>query len=384
MTPNPPLSRDPSMPQPLAAMSRRAFVAVVLAGLVAGSGCKRSSPAKENPVETRPPEESQLVVFAAASLRDVFAALGETFELAHPGVDLTFNFAGTQELRAQLEHGAAADVLAAADLKSVRELAAADRVVAPVVFARNEPVLVVATEAATTIRAFADLSAASRIVVGSPEVPIGRYTAQILDRAAASRGADFRAHVDANIVSREPNVRQVLAKVTLGEAQVGIVYRTDARAARGAARVVEIPPELNVIAEYPIAVVRGAAHPRLAQAWVALVTSAEGRRALQDAGFLAPSGAPTSAAPSSGAPLPEAPPSAAPPSGNPPSGAPSSAAPSSAAPPSGIPPSVPAQPGAPESGHSLSGHPPHGAPPSAAPPSGPAQPALESGATPTP
>ncbi|WP_437799300.1 molybdate ABC transporter substrate-binding protein [Sorangium sp. So ce693] len=262
----------------------RALPLLILAACLAVlGGCERSEPASAQ-------REDKLVVFAAASLRDVFTALGEDFKRSYPGVEVTFNFAGTQELRTQLEHGAAADVFASADQRHMDELVKSQRAAGPVVFARNEPVLVVASESAATVRGLADLPAAARIVIGTPEVPIGRYTQQILDRASASLGADFRARVESKVASREPNVRQVLAKVRLGEAQAGVVYRTDAQAAQDGVVVVAIPPEVNVIAEYPIAVVSGAAHPGLARAWVDLVTSEAGRTALWRAGFLVPSG----------------------------------------------------------------------------------------------
>ncbi|WP_438027619.1 molybdate ABC transporter substrate-binding protein [Sorangium sp. So ce233] len=254
---------------------------LLAACIVSGVGCERSEPAPGK-------GEDRLVVFAAASLRDVFTAMGEDFKRAHAGVEVTFNFAGTQELRTQLEHGAAVDVFASADQRHMDELVKSGRAVSPVVFARNEPVIVVARESAGAIRGLADLPAASRIVLGAPEVPIGRYTLEILDRASASLGADFRARVEGKVVSRELNVRQVLTKVRLGEAQAGVVYRTDAQAAQDGVTVVAIPPELNVIAEYPIALVAGAAHPGLARAWVDFVLSEAGQSALRRAGFLAP------------------------------------------------------------------------------------------------
>lgn len=255
-----------------------------------GSGpapSSRPQPSKPAAATTTPaPAEDRLVVFAATSLKDAFTALASEFEHAHAGVEVTFNFAGTQELRTQVEQGAAADVFASADLKHMDALAKAGRVAAPVTFARNEPVIVVAKESADEITGIADLRTAGRLVVGLPDVPIGRYTLQILDRASAELGADFRSRVEANIVSREPNVRQVLAKVSLGEAQAGVVYRSDASAAKAEVAVVTIPPEMNVIAEYPIAVVTGALHPNLASEWMALALSPEGRHALSDAGFL--------------------------------------------------------------------------------------------------
>src|SRR5262249_36740011 len=135
--------------------------------------------------------EQKLVVFAAASLREAFSGLGEELKQTHPGLELSFNFAGSQELRTQIEQGAAADVFASADLKHMDALAQQKRVISPQVFARNEPVVVVARGEANPVRAFAQLPLAPRIVIGVPDVPIGRYTLQILDKANASLGADF-------------------------------------------------------------------------------------------------------------------------------------------------------------------------------------------------
>jgi len=267
------------------------FVTWLVVALVGASGCKReeaaapSSPAPAQAAVVDKVAETQLTVFAAASLRDAFTALSSTFKTAHPGVEVTFNFAGSQELRAQIEQGAPADVFASADTKHMEALGKAARVQTPVLFAHNEPVVVVAKESASKVKSLADLPGLERIVLGSAEVPIGRYSSQILDRASSSLGADFRARVEAKVVSRELNVRQVLAKVSLGEAQAGIVYRSDAQSAKDAVSTLTIPPELNVIADYPIAVVVDAGHPQLARDWLALVTSGEGQRALAEAGF---------------------------------------------------------------------------------------------------
>lgn len=264
---------------------RCGFISAValLAVPVTALSCKHSEPA-------RAPREDELVVFAAASLRDAFSAISDEFERAHPGVELTFSFAGTQQLRTQFEHGAAVDVFASADQRDMDELVRASRVTAPVVFARNEPVVAVARESAGALRSFAELPNASRIVIGAPEVPIGRYTLRILDRASGVLGTDFRSRVEAKVVSRELNVRQVLAKVSLGEAEAGVVYRTDAQTALDRVAVLSIPAEMNVVAEYPIAVVTDAPHPELGRAWVELVLSHAGQRALRDAGFGTPGG----------------------------------------------------------------------------------------------
>jgi molybdate transport system substrate-binding protein len=258
-----------------------AFLILVTWLLTTLGACKPT-----NPDVAVSANEDTLVIFAASSLRDVFGVLGEDFQRSHPGVKVTQNFAGTAELRVQLEHGARADVFASADRRHMDELVRAAHVLNPVIFARNEPVVVVATEAKTIVRSFSDLPLATRIVIGGPDVPIGRYTLQLLDRASAQPGlgADFRRRVEAKVVSRELNVRQVLVKVGLGEAQAGIVYRTDAHAA--AVTVVPIPPEFNVIADYPIASVANAAHPTLARAWTEFVMSAAAQEKLRNAGFL--------------------------------------------------------------------------------------------------
>src|SRR5262249_9632714 len=147
-----------------------------------------------------------------------FAELGQRFERSHRGVRVVFNLAGSQELRTQIENGAPADVLATADQKHMQALVEERSASGPKVFARNEPVLVVPKGNPAGIGGLKDLPRAKRIVVGVPEVPIGAYTLQILDAASRQYGRGFRTRVEERVVSRELNVRQVLAKVTLGEA----------------------------------------------------------------------------------------------------------------------------------------------------------------------
>jgi molybdate transport system substrate-binding protein len=231
------------------------------------------------------PAAKELVVFEAASLKDVFAKLAKRFEADNAGTKVITNAAGSHELRAQIEHGAAADVMASADRKHMDALAKQGLVVAPSVFTCNEPVIVVRTALAPSIKTLADLPRAERIVIGTPEVPIGAYTLQILDKAAAKHGADFPKRVQAKVASRELNVRQVLAKVVLGEADAGVVYRSDAIAAGGKVALVAIPPELNITAEYPIAALKAAPQPDLARRFIDLVKSPAGAAALREAGF---------------------------------------------------------------------------------------------------
>jgi molybdate transport system substrate-binding protein len=167
----------------------------------------------------------------------------------------------------------------------------------PAVFARNEPVIVVPRGNPAGIRALTDLPKTKRLVVGAPEVPIGAYTVKIFDAAAKQHGPELRAKLEASVVSRELNVRQVLAKVTLAEADAGVVYRTDARSARDKVEVIAIPPALNVIAEYPIALVKAAPAQKLGRAWIDLLRSAEGQRRLAAAGFLPAAGVTAGKAP---------------------------------------------------------------------------------------
>jgi len=132
------------------------------------------------PLTTR---AEDLTVFAAASLREPFEELGLALEKSTPGLIVRFNFAGSQELRAQIEHGAQADVFASADRKHMAALEKLSLVAGPRIFARNQPVVVVPKGNPASVRAFADLPKARRLVIGAPEVPIGAYTLQILDKA---------------------------------------------------------------------------------------------------------------------------------------------------------------------------------------------------------
>ena len=229
-----------------------------------------------------------LVVFAASSLKEAFEGLAPVFEKGHPGVKVRLALAGSQELHTQIDQGARADVYASASKMLVRVLEQRGLVAGTAVFARNEPVIVVPAGNPAGIKTLGDLPKAKRLVIGAPEVPIGTYTVRIFEAAARKHGADFRKKLEAAVVSRELNVRQVLAKVALGEADAGIVYRTDAQAARDKVEVVSIPAEVNSLAEYPITTMKASKRPALARAWIDLVLSAEGQRRLVSAGFLAP------------------------------------------------------------------------------------------------
>jgi molybdate transport system substrate-binding protein len=234
-------------------------------------------------VTARAEDSREITVFAAASLRESFEDLARTFE-AKSHVKVRLNFAGSQELRTQIEHGAAVDVFASADQKHMDALVTAKLAGSPKTFARNTPVIIVPEGNPAKVTSFDQLPGAKKIVIGVPEVPIGNYTLQIFDKA----GAPFKEQVMANVASRELNVRQVLAKVSLGEADAGIVYRTDAMAGKDKVEIIDIPAKVNVVAEYPVAVLTRAPQAAAAKAFVDLLLSGDGQKRLVAAGFVAP------------------------------------------------------------------------------------------------
>jgi molybdate transport system substrate-binding protein len=233
--------------------------------------------------------ERRLLVFAASSLTDAFSEIARSFEQAHPGVRIELEFAGSQVLRTQIEHGAPADLFASADSTHARALAAAKLLDEPVRFAGNSLVVVSRAEA-PGVRGIADLAASGvAIVAGAPTLPAGRYTDEVLSRIAASGdfGPDVAARIAANIVSRETNVRAVLSKIVLGEADAAFVYRTDAASAPPAAvTVLAIPDSLNVVAEYVIARTASSPDPGLAAQLVAFLLDAPGQAILARHGFV--------------------------------------------------------------------------------------------------
>jgi molybdate transport system substrate-binding protein len=226
-------------------------------------------------------------VFAASSLTDAFGELERTFEAANPSVDVSLVFAGSQILRLQIEQGAPADVFASADAEHVQALVNAGLARDARVFGHNELVVIVPAEGPTSITSFADLPTAERLVLGAPQVPVGRYAREALRRANTTLGADFEAQVLARVVSEEANVRLARAKVELGEADAAIVYVTDAVGSQRV-RQVAVPPEANVQADLVIGTVTASAEGDLARAWTEWVLGSEGRQILRLRGFALP------------------------------------------------------------------------------------------------
>jgi molybdate transport system substrate-binding protein len=228
-----------------------------------------------------------LYVFAAASLTDSFSEIGESFEADHPGVTVTFNFAGSQALRTQIEEGAPVDVFASANRIEMDTLISGGLIAqdAPQMFLSNKLVLILPENNSAGLEKLEDLARPGiKLVLAAEEVPVGKYARQALDQMNSQFGNDFKARVLANVVSNEDNVKQVVAKVQLGEGDAGIVYTSDAVAASGL-KTIEIPTELNVIANYPVAPLSKSTHPDLAAAFIDAVLSPDGQAVLQKWGF---------------------------------------------------------------------------------------------------
>ena len=220
--------------------------------------------------------QGSIAVLAAASLAESFTEIVRRFEAAHPGATVTLSFDASSALVRQVVAGAPADVVATADEATMGQVVDAGLARDPVVFARNRLALVVARGNPEGVASLADLARPGVVVVlCAPEVPCGRLGALALDRAGV------RLHPR----SLEPNVKAVVARVALGEADAGIVYATDVQAAVPKVSGVDIAPEHNVVASYPIATVASSTRPTLARAFAAFVRSAEGAAVLAASGF---------------------------------------------------------------------------------------------------
>ena len=242
------------------------------------------------PTEIAFPEGGgDLTVFAAASLTDAFEEIAADLETANPGLAVTFNFAGSQALVTQLEQGAEADVFASAN---VAQMTAAEEngsiAGEPVIFVRNRLAIVVPAANPAAIDDAADLANEGvKLVLANPDVPVGRYAREsfcLMGADPAAYGEGFVDKVAANIVSEEEDVRDVLAKIELGEADAGVVYVSDALIGGEAVKQVAIPEDVNRLAAYPIAAVAGG-DEALAEAFIAYVLADDGQGTLTRFGF---------------------------------------------------------------------------------------------------
>jgi molybdate transport system substrate-binding protein len=230
------------------------------------------------------PDREVLRVFAASSLTEVFQDLEASFEETHPKADIQLSFAGSQVLRVQLEHGARADVFASANRDHLQALSAAGLAGEAEVFAHNGIALVAPQDNPADIHSLEDLPGATRIVLGTPEVPVGRYARDLLARATKTLGEDFADRVMARVVSLESNTRLVRAKVIMGEADAALLYETDALGAPSLHRV-SMPAGLDVRVSCAAAVLADTPRRPLAEAWLDHLRSPAGRKALTGRGF---------------------------------------------------------------------------------------------------
>ncbi|HYT13363.1 MAG TPA: molybdate ABC transporter substrate-binding protein [Candidatus Nitrosopolaris sp.] len=247
-------------------MIRRAL-ALVAVGLVAACG-QASSPSAG-------PAQTTLTVFAAASLQPAFDKIGQKL-IGAQSIVVTFSYAGTQTLTTQLTQGAPSDVFASADVTHMTKLQSAGLVQGQsMLFAHNRLEIAVAKGNPKGIHSLADLGRSGLVVVlADPSVPAGKYAQQAL----------AKARVTVHPASLEQQVTGVLSKVALGEADAGIVYHSDV-VTSGKVDGVAIPDAQNVIADYPIAVLKAAKNQAGATAFVNFVLSADGQAILKAAGF---------------------------------------------------------------------------------------------------
>jgi molybdate transport system substrate-binding protein len=268
---------------------------------LAGLGLIPLAPHPSSPALRAPGRApATLTVYAAASLTDAFRELGRTLEAAHPGLTVQFNFAGSQQLALQLEQGAPADVFASADQRWMSYAAEKGLVDGEgAVFARNRLVVIVPRTNPARIGGLPDLGRRGiKVVVAAEAVPAGKYSREALKNLSAAPGfsPDYDRRVLANVVSQEENVKAVVAKVQLGEADAGMVYQSDVTPSVARyVTVLTIDDPYNVIASYPIAVLKGAKNAEAAHWFLGLVSSAAGQQVLQRNGLL-PTGSPAAAA----------------------------------------------------------------------------------------
>lgn len=237
-------------------------------------------------------QQQKITVFAAASLTEAFNAAAPAFT-KKTGIAVTFDYGGSDTLATQIKQGAPADVFASANDAQMKAVGGAGLLAsAPKTFAKNRLVLIAPKGAKTVLSSPADLTKpGTKVVLAAPTVPVGGYARQTFAKLAGANGyaADFPAAVEKNVVSNELDVKAVVTKIALGEADAGVVYSTDVTPSV-APKLVAIPFPASVAPdiEYPIATLKNAPDPKGAQAFVDYVLSPEGQAFLKARGFISP------------------------------------------------------------------------------------------------
>jgi molybdate transport system substrate-binding protein len=262
-------------------MRRKALVLAV-ATMFAAAACGGSSSGSGSSGGS---SGGTLTVFAAASLTNAFGVLEKAFEQQHPGWKVTLNLAGSDQLAAQIEQHAPADVFAAASPKYPEQLQGEKLLRRTTNFATNSLLLVTPKSNPAHVRTAADLEkGAAKVVVADPAVPLGSYTEDVL----GNLGID---ETRLNIVSKEQDAEAVLAKLVSGEADAGFVYVTDALSQKAKLHEIGFPASADATATYPIGIVSYSKNTKAAQQWIDLVKGPQGQAVLERFGFgAAPTG----------------------------------------------------------------------------------------------
>jgi len=258
--------------------------------LLAACGGSNTTSSTSTPTPTR----VTLNVFAAASLTGSFTEIGTAYQQQHSNVTVKFNFNGSQILEQQIANGAPADVFASADQTNMQKASNAGLVNTSQVFVKNRLVVIIPTSNPGNINSLKDLAKKGiKIDIEATAVPAGKYSRQALANLSQSPdyGSSYANEVLANVVSEEQNVKAVVQKVQLGEADAGFVYVTDVTpSVADKVKIIDIPDPYNVIAQYPIAVVKSSPHPSDAQSFVDFVLSPNGQAILKKYNFIIISG----------------------------------------------------------------------------------------------
>lgn len=233
-----------------------------------------------------------LTIFAASSLTDAFVELERVYEIQNPTVDVIFNFSGSATLATQIDAGAPADIFASANEMQMQALVDAELVRSneAIMFATNRLILALPAENPANIKSLSDLARDDVLLaLAVPDVPIRVYTDILLEVLNNEFGDDYSSRVLQNVVTEEANVRQVIARVALGEVDAGIVYQTDVVGDMSdQLDVIPIKADINPMATYPIARLLGSPHQELAQTFIDLVQSEEGQMIMRRYGFCSP------------------------------------------------------------------------------------------------
>ena len=263
--------------------ANRLLVIATCGSLLVAACSSDDSPGAEGPSSATTPAV-ELTVFAASSLTAAFTQIGSDFEAANPGTTVTFNFGSSGDLASTIETEGTADVFASASGTYMDEVSDKVGVSGRADFVQNKLVIITPPDNPANIASLQDLAKPDvQVVLAAEGVPVGDYARQSLESAG------IKNDVLANVVSNEEDDASVVAKITAGEADAGIVYVSDVTSAVAPqVEAVVIPEDVNVIATYPIAVVSTSTHAEVAQAFVTYVTGSEGEATLRDFGFLPP------------------------------------------------------------------------------------------------